>query len=164
MTVEQLAEVPLIRRLLNSIEQRYSISGGEMLRLTLVHELIDLQVSDVLSVSGRALAERGFGSSEAARRSDFTIGPGEELCRQKKELETFLYQRVYRHPRLLEFRRQAQDRLQRMFEGFLENPAWLPEKVRPRIDRVGLKRTIGEYLAGMTDRYCDQVYRKRFGG
>ncbi len=87
-----------------------------------------------------------------------------ELAEQKAELEAFLYQRVYRHSRLVDVRRRAQDQLRAMFLGYCHRPALLPSEFRTRAEMVGIARTVGEYLAGMTDRYCVQQYELHFAG
>lgn len=162
LTLDELTEIPLMNQLLERILERSTHSSQEMLRLALVHELIDYQVSDVLSSTGQSLSDQDFVHADQAQLSDVTVKPSPELLREKEELESFLYERVYRHPRLLEVRSESQDRLKRMFEGFVAHPEWLPARVQTRIDQVGLPRTVGEYLAGMTDRFCGRVYEERF--
>jgi len=133
-----------------------------MLRKALVHELIDWQVSDVLRQSGALLARAAPRSAQDARQYDFAIGPSPRLTQQKEELGAFLYERVYRHPRVLAVRREAQQRLHAMFTGYLKRPEHLPQKFHERAEQVGLRRSIGEYLAGMTDRFCSREYQRCF--
>ena len=40
------------------------------------------------------------------------------------------------------------------------DPRLLPEEFRGRADDAGLERTIADYIAGMTDRYAIQEYRR----
>ena len=82
----------------------------------------------------------------------------------QRELERFLYDRVYRHPRLLELRELSQTKLRQMFDGYVARPELLPENFRARIDKHGLPRTVGDYLAGMTDRFAEQEHKRLFGG
>ena len=86
----------------------------------------------------------------------------DELVAKKRELESYLYEKVYRHPQLIEVRGHAQTRLRAMYNGFLNRPDLLPERFRVRGEQVGLERSIGDYLAGMTDRFCDEVFRCNF--
>ena len=78
-------------------------------------------------------------------------------------MERFLYDRVYRHPDIIRVREQAQSRLRKMFAGYVEHPERLPKRYRTRSESVGLPRTVGEYIAGMTDRYCNEQYERHFG-
>jgi len=158
----ELSSVPLICDIVRRVRRRFQGLRSGMLRKALVHELIDFQVSDVLQCAGAFLATHELGSADEARRSDFVIGPSLELAERKTGLEQFLFDRVYRHPRLVEVRAGAQDRLKTMFEGYEQRPELLPGKFQRRIHTVGIRRSIGEYLAGMTDRFCDLQHTKYF--
>ncbi len=162
VTMDELAELPLVRDSLKCVHERFGGLHDKLLRKAVVHELIDRQVGDVLEAAGTALTQFGFADAEEARRSTFRVGPSEELAKQKVELEEFLFERVYRHSELIEVRSCAQDRLRTMFKGYCRKPALLPARFRDRAESVGIARTVGDYLAGMTDRYCEQQYVRHF--
>jgi dGTPase len=90
------------------------------------------------------------------------VRPADEVAELKLELERFLQDRVYRHADLLAFRRQAQERLQILFARYVAEPDRLPATFRARLAADGLARTVGDYLAGMTDRFADQEYERTF--
>jgi dGTP triphosphohydrolase len=39
----------------------------------------------------------------------------------------------------------------------------MPPRYRQRVDSVGLKRSVADYLAGMTDRYLKRDVQRRLG-
>ena len=99
----------------------------------------------------------------------------------KAELERFLRERVYRHHRVLRMTANGKRILQALFAEYVESPELLPERHLRRwagSDRVvgppgrtaaagppagaGLERVVGDYLAGMTDRFAHQEYRRLF--
>jgi dGTPase len=162
VTLEELAELPLIHEALERVRDRFGGLRGELLRKAVVHELIDRQVTDVLHSAGGELAARGFEHAQQARRAGFRIVPSPALAAKKTELEQFLYDRVYRHPQLIAVRQRAQAQLQVMFTGYSRRPALLPAKFRVRAEAIGVARAVGDYLAGMTDRYCEQQYQLHF--
>lgn len=162
VTMEELRQVPLIQELIDSLEERFGRLEGKRLRNALVHELIDRQVTSLLESAERFIAAHALASAEEARRTEYTFAIDGELSRRKGELEEFLYERVYRHPQLVVVRRQAQGRLQRMFESYVAHPERMPVRFQQRAEQVGLRRAVGDYVAGMTDRYCDEQYRRRF--
>ena len=49
-----------------------------------------------------------------------------------------------------------------MFDGYLAASELLPERFRRRAATAGLRRTVGDYLAGMTDRYAWREYERLF--
>lgn len=158
VTLDELEELPLIHETMRSVRKRYGLLQGFEERQAVVHELIDRQVTALLRVAGAELAAADYRTADEARRA-FLLGFGSELAEQKRELERFLYERVYRHPRLIAVRKQAQERLRMIFDHYRARPDLLPDKYRRRADVVGVERSIGDYLAGMTDRYCDHQYR-----
>jgi dGTPase len=162
VTLDELGQNVLIRDALDSVRSRYADLRDDLLRKAVVHQLIDRQVTDVLNHASRRLAAEAPPSAVAARRLSLVVGPSPEMAQLKRELERFLYERVYRHPRLAAVRTQAQERLKRMFEGYLARPELLPPRYQQRAAAVGLPRAIGDYLAGMTDRFCDQQFRQHF--
>jgi dGTPase len=161
VTLDELGQLPLVRSAMRSVRKRLGLLEGFEQRQAVVHELIDRQVTALLRYNGPRLAAADFRSASQARR-DFRVVFDDELADQKRELEGFLYQRVYRHPRLVAMREEAQHRLRTMFHGYLNRPERMPDKFRRRAQAVSLERAVGEYLAGMTDRYCDQQYATLF--
>ena len=161
VTLDELATNALVHRCMERVRERFGTSlDDEMLRKAVVHELIDCQVSNLLDHCGAALAN--LQNQSDVGQSDFVIGLGREMAEQAKELGSFLYDRVYRHEKLVEVREEAQRRLHLMFSGYVAKPQLLPQKQTERIETVGIARAVVEYLAGMTDRYCEEQYHCHF--
>jgi dGTPase len=162
VSLDELAQNFLIREAIRQVRSLNADLRDDQLRKSVVHQLIDRQVTDVLQAAGRTLANQRPASAAAARELGRVVWPSEEMAAHKLELERFLYDRVYRHTRLVSVRMQAQERLKGMFAGYLARPDLLPPRYRQRADQVGLARAVGDYLAGMTDRFCDQLHRELF--
>ena len=163
VSIAEMQHLGLIRDCLQYIRKNYASLPDELLRKALVHRLIEKQVTSMLTHCANELQLRDFQSADEAVASDFEIGHAAELSEQKKELEQFLYQRVYRHPQLMTVRNQAQTRLKEMFQYYCEHPDFFPEKYHPRAAKIGVPRMAVEYIAGMTDHYCVEVYHNMFG-
>jgi dGTPase len=158
VTLDELAANSLIREARSQVERQFTNLRPDLLRKAIVHQLLDRQVTDLLQATAAPLTAVGTLTAEEIRRTSFRIAPSAELAEQKRELERFLYSRVYRHPELIAVRSQAQQRLRELFERFVARPELLPPWFQERASAVGLPRAVGDYLAGMTDRFCDQQY------
>jgi dGTPase len=162
LILAELLEVPLWREAARRVHARYAgLSGGE-LRRAVLHELIDWQASDLLAQSRSRVDELRIDSVEAVRGAPQIVRHSAELAELKTELETLLRDRVYRHPRVLQMRAQAQARLEEMFNGYLHRPDLLPEAFFARAAEIGLPRTVGDYLSGMTDRFALREHARLF--
>ncbi len=160
VTLDELSDISLIEQLVNQVGMRYGVLGSALLRKAVVHELIDIQVRDMLREAGRTLVAAAPRSADEAMRAGVRLGLSNELAEQKRALEQFLFHRVYRHQRLLTVRRAAQAKLEQMFDCLVDHIEWLPTKFQRRALRVGPHRGVADFLAGMTDRYCESQFTR----
>jgi dGTPase len=49
-----------------------------------------------------------------------------------------------------------------LFNAYTANPATLPPRFQEWAKQTGVHRAVADYIAGMTDRYCQDEYRKLF--
>lgn len=160
LSLDRLREIELIDRCLRRVHQRFGHLEGGMLRRTLVHELIDIQVSNVIATSRRRLVDQRIASAEDAKRLATCVSVDNHLSLEKQELERFLYRHVYRHPQVVAGREFAQQRLKSLFDSLVADATRIPSRYRQRIERVGVRRAAVDYLAGMTDQYCLHQFQR----
>ena len=156
-------EITLVRESLEFVKKKFSGLDSGMQRKALAHRLLDVQVNDLLETTSHALADHGFQSVEEVTASRYLIEPSDELREKKKELESFLYDRVYRHERLITMRKKAQARIRELYHIYVQSPENFPEKYSLRAGKIGTKRMAGEYIAGMTDRFFEQTFERITG-
>lgn len=152
--LEELLEVPLWAEAADRVRRQYTELRGDDLKRAVLHELIDWQVGEMLEQTSRNIEVGNLDSVAAVRASEVVARETAELGAMKAELEQFLFQRVYRHPRVLAVRTKVQDELRQMFEVLVGQPDRMPAHFHERAERTGVERTVGDYLSGMTDRYA----------
>ncbi len=131
----------------------------EKQRPALVHALIDLQVQDFIRSAQDKLETCEGLDSQAIRDIGVRLSLSESITLQRRQLEVFLFDRVYRHPRLIEVRSLAGHQLHTLFELLLNHPEKLPLRFQERANRFSVAQAVGEYIAGMTDRFCRDQYQ-----
>ena len=156
--IEELQRLQIVRRATEQVRGRYGSLPPARLRQALVHELIDLQVSDFIGNSLEQLIPYNSSRSDHLCSAGVRLRHSPEIAVEREELEKFLFERVYRHPRLLTVRKSAEDRLDALFQELTKTPGRLPLRFRMRAEQIGVHRATGEYLAGMTDRFCDAQF------
>ena len=160
LTLPELLALPLWHEAAERVQRRWSSLSDKQLKRAVLHELIDWQVSDLLEQTQQRLSEQGISSVANVQAAPPLVQASAGLAQQKGELETFLHQRVYRHPQVLAMRQQAQSNLAAMFGKLVERPGLMPAGFQNRVPLDGLPRVVGDYLAGMTDRYASQQHRR----
>jgi dGTPase len=160
LDVDQLLEVPLWRESRERVLDRARIADNRQMLRAIVHELIDWQVSDVIENSQSQLADSRILSTQDVGRSPILISASPTLSEKKAILERFLFDNVYRHPALLNQRAESQHALREIFDHLVQHSEHLPPKFLRIADSDGLPRAVGDYLAGMTDRFaCEEHAR-----
>jgi dGTPase len=163
--VGELDEAALWRTAAANARRRYAALDEQQFRRAAVHEVIDLLVSDLLTVSRRRLFDAAPRNAQAARQLEIAlVAPSTEMGELAAQLQRLLFERVYRHPIVLEQRARAGDALREMFERFRTEPGEMPAKFAGFAEREGRPRAVVDYLAGMTDRFALEEHARLVGG
>jgi dGTPase len=160
---DQLLDVALWREAGERVQERASSLSERQLRRAIVHEVIDWQVSDVIEETRRLLSLHTVSDVAGVRKSSLLVRPSAALAEKKTILERFLFDNVYRHPEVLTKRRPAQAALRESFAALVADPRKLPAKFQRLAESEGLPRAVGDYLAGMTDRFAMDEYHRLVG-
>ncbi len=159
------AASPFIDELLSEIEEAY----GALERPRVIHELgrrvITRFVEDALAESARLIVEAGAQSAEEVRRCGRTlVSFSGALVEADRSIKTFLFSAMYRHPEVMRVRAKATEIVERLFPLFLATPAAMPLEwaglFKGARDDAARARIVADYIAGMTDRYALNEYRR----
>jgi dGTPase len=85
-----------------------------------------------------------------------------EIGEAMMELRAFLYTNVYINSAAKAEEKKAQELLISLFEYYREHPEQMPPLYVRNLERDGVDRCVCDYVAGMTDRYAVDLYRKLF--
>ena len=79
-------------------------------------------------------------------------------------IKDFLLPRMYHHPRIMRIMGDAERVVGELFQHYINNPEDLPLEWRSGLaeDAEARARLIVDFIAGMTDRYAQQEYRRLF--
>src|SRR6185295_9573044 len=158
LTEEQLSTLEIWKRATEG-----SKLSGEMRIRAAVRQIINLEVTDLVETTLANVKRLKLGSLEAvraAKEAAVRFSPG--MDRHKKELQNFLHQNVYRHHRVLIMSEKAKRFIAEVFKAYAANPAMLPPRFQDWAKQTGVERSVADYIAVMTDRYCQDEYRKLF--
>jgi dGTPase len=137
--------------------------GGEMRVRAGVRRLIDREVEDLIRSTEENIARMKLTSLEALRRApEPAVRFSPEMDRLKRELQAFLHRNVYRHHRVVQMAEKARHFITELFQAYTANPTTLPPRFQDWAKEVGVPRAAADYIAGMTDRYCQDEYKKMF--
>ena len=163
ITIEELRDI----RLWCDAETEVVALEGEMdqkVRIArVVSRLIDLQVRDLSEATAARIAAAGIDSVQKVRAHEVDlVGFSPAMRTLIDEMEAFLLEKLYHHWRVLKMAEKAKRFVGMIFREFKRNPRQLPPAFQGRLQAEGCGRVICDYIAGMTDRYCQDEYKRLF--
>jgi dGTPase len=173
VTLDELVALPLVGEAAARVEKRHGRLEGVEARRAILHELVDFQVAGLIHETRSAIESLGVDSAARVREVFRGQGPAAgrrlvahqaEIAAGKRQLERFLFERVYRSELVLAVRVPAQQKLTELFQWYVSHPEDMPPGYRQRAEAFGVRRSVADYLAGMTDRYLEIDHRRRVAG
>ncbi len=137
-----------------SYKELKSIYPGANDNFYFTRHLLRESINDLIELSKENLSnlEKSFLQSfEDSEKMPIVSGP--LFQKYYKELQEFSRNEIYEHREVLETSRKGQNLIENLFLALEKKPENLPEKYLDRVDVYGLKRSICDYIAGMTENY-----------
>ncbi|HLK12038.1 MAG TPA: deoxyguanosinetriphosphate triphosphohydrolase [Candidatus Binatia bacterium] len=162
---EELAAVPLWADALAEAERGAAGVPVRVLRYQAVRRLIDRMVTDLGEAIERRLRERGVETlADVRRHKPRLVEFSPEMTACNRDLKAFLYEHLYTHHRVTRMTQKAERIMTALFEAYVAEPRQLPPHVTRRTREEGepMHRVIADYVAGMTDRFAVEEYKKLF--
>ncbi|MDD4890932.1 MAG: deoxyguanosinetriphosphate triphosphohydrolase [Phycisphaerae bacterium] len=132
-------------------------------QIRVVKALIDAMVSDALTQTVENLRACKVASLDDVRKAGSPIVAfSPAMAPLVKQVEDFLWDRVYGHHRVVRTARRAKMFIQRLFREFVADQRQLPPAFAERVKADGLQQVVADYIAGMTDRFCQSEYKRLF--
>ena len=170
ITLEEAADVPLVRRHYEQVMSLYPQLQGRRRVHETVRRIVNDVVIDVIQSSTERLQRANPADIDAVRtHSQPMMGMSEPMRAQHLELKQFLRDQVYRHQRVLRMTTKAKRVVKELYGAFMEDTKLMPAEYRDNAQRAqerdgiaGRARIVADYIAGMTDRYAIVEYRRLF--
>ncbi len=165
LDLEELLELPLVKAQWDAIEQRYPGLPLEKKQRALVRDQIGTMVGDVLEETRRRIADFGVNSSDDVRAAGRPlVGFSSEMAGSERELKRFLYDTLYNSAALMPIRVETQKIVSNLAAAYRADASLLPAGwLREGSDEVTTVRTLGDFIAGMTDRYAIARHEELIG-
>ena len=129
----------------------------------MIRSLIDLQATDLINETEKRISGSKIKTQLDVKNNGQKIASfSKKMLDLKKPLREFLMQKLYHHYRLVRMSNKATRFIQELFKFYLKNPQALPTQIQAKTKTEGLRRVVCDYIAGMTDRYALDEYKKLF--
>ena len=164
----KLLTVPIIRRgvtlfdrFYRAMEQKYRGVIEKLIFNEALKRLLDTLVTDLIEATRNRLRRGSIRSVEQVRTHPARmVGFSPRISRENRGIKEFLYAKLYSHPKVRAERQLIVRSVEDLFTFFVNQPRWLPRSYFEQSKREPVHRVVCGYLAGMTDHYLQEQYRK----
>jgi dGTPase len=164
--VDDLRVMPLLAEMIAEIAKHYPDLDDDRRGAELVRELISYLIGAVSTEACRrleVLKPRSVG--DVRNHGKALIAFPAEVAKVEAEIKSFLQIRMYRHPRVMRVMGEAEQILFDLFARYQQTPGDLPAEWLPvggRETEAERARRIGNFVAGMTDRFALTEHQRLF--
>ena len=162
--VDDLKAMPLTAGMIAEIDRHYPDLDDIRRGAELVRELISYLISAVYSESRRRIEAAGPATVEDVRNHGRQlIAFSSDVSEDEVAIKTFLWHRMYRHERVMRVMRDAERIVADLFGRYRDDPKALPPEWLQGCEGEGERqRRIGNFIAGMTDRFALTEHHRLF--
>jgi dGTPase len=164
ITVDELCEVPIVERHWRAIYGRHPSISADRAQRALIRDQIGAMVGDVLEETGRRVEASGVQSVDEVRAANGAlVGFSQTMAADERALKRFLYERLYDAPQLRLVRAEAQRVVANLATAYRADPGLLPSSWRRDGSALEQARNVGDFIAGMTDRFAIARHQQAIG-
>lgn len=167
LTLDQICEVPFVRAGWDRVRGRYPDVAPERLLRELIRDQIGAMVNDLIDASRARLAESGVASvAEVRAAGRRLIDFSDEMAAHERELTRFMYANLYLSESQLAEAQRAEMIVSGLFAAYRDQPGLMGERWRHAaadMDEPARSRHVGDYIAGMTDRFAERCHEQIYG-
>ena len=166
-TVDDLKIMPLTADIIADIARHYPDLDDDRRGAELVRDLISYLIGAVVSESrSRLQAAKPNSVDDVRNHGEVLIAFSPGAAQAEAEIKAFLKQRMYRHPRVMHIMGDAEQILFDLFARYQKAPGdlppeWLPPGAEAEAETERARR-IGNFIAGMTDRFALTEHQRLF--
>ncbi len=160
---EDLHSIGLWRDKDKEIRKRYPGIKGEVKKYQIISSIINSQVTDLVSCTEANIKRFKIKKpQDVFKIPERIVAMSKEMQARRAPMRKFLTEKLYKHYRVVRMSSKAHRFITSLFEVYLEKTEQLPPTTEARIRKEDKYRVICDYIAGMTDRYALDEYKKFF--
>ena len=160
---EDLKGIKLWAEKENNISKAYPKIKDEVKKYQIIRALIDAQVTDLINQTEANIKKFKLRKpQDAVKVPERIVTMSRRMQELRKPMREFLTNNLYQHYRVIRMSNKAHRFITSLFKVYLDKPEQLPPTTYGRLKIEDKYRVICDYIAGMTDRYALDEYKKFF--
>jgi dGTPase len=146
LTIEQCESLKIWKRL---TIQKSEPKDPEFIIKQAIGSLIKTMVQDILKET-----------DENIKKQRYEVSFSKDLGIEIDEMQKFLYRNFYFNENVLKKSKQGQSIIKKLFDKIMAKPEMLSREFRSRLDNEPKYMVVRDYIAGMTDKFAINLFKR----
>ena len=160
---KDLKHIKIWHNMDGQIRQKYSRIKDEVRKYQIISGIINYTVSDVIGQAERNIKKFKIHTVDCATKIPIRIiSASKPMQALRMPMRKFLMENLYKHNRVVRMSQKASRVIKNLYKNYFDKPQQLPPNTQARLKKGEKHRVISDYIAGMTDRYALDEYKKFF--
>ncbi|MEA2627379.1 MAG: dGTPase [Candidatus Binatota bacterium] len=164
LELDDLQGAALWRESYESVRALHPRADFRVVRYQTVRRMLNALVTDLIETTEEELRTHGVRDLDDVRAiKPKLVNFSPESSERVRELKTLLLERLYNHHRVRRMAVKADRIMSDLFRTYMSEPRQMPPHVFAKIEAgEGVPGVVADYIAGMTDRFALDEYKKLF--
>lgn len=156
--------VQLLGEFYRQIEKSHPAASPKLLFHEALKRMLNALVNDLVLTTHRRVQEQNIRDLMGVRHAaDRLVSFSREIEQQRQDAKQYLFRNLYHAEDLDQGHVMAEEIIAGLFQRWMTNPGELPVSYGAQIESEGVLRVIADYIAGMTDNFITEQWRRRNG-
>lgn len=161
---EDLETLTLWQEVNNEIQEKYGTVDEKIKKYQRIRLLISRLIENLIAQSQKNISDHAIRSVDDVRNADKKIiAFSDDMFTRIEPLRRLLWENFYNHYRIVRMAEKARRFITALFNAYIDKPNMLPQAFQKHIKtKEDTPIIVCDYIAGMTDRYALDEYKKLF--
>ena len=158
-TIEKFNSIPFVSKLINKHVKNIKNFRREIIISQIIRDLINLMVVDVINTTNKNLKKNNPQSINDIYKQDrLIVDFSDKMKKIDKQIKDYLKRNMYNHKKVIVNTNKGKKIINDLFKYLSKNPQEYISK--ELLIKEQKERVVADFIAGMTDRYAINLYKK----
>tara|TARA_B100001121_G_scaffold298635_1_gene306434 strand:+ start:825 stop:1964 length:1140 start_codon:yes stop_codon:yes gene_type:complete len=157
--IKDLENIPILKSIILKHKKRLDKFSTDLIIRQIIREVINEMVKDIITTTQKNINKYKIKDLKEVYKSKYPIVTFSKKMREfDLKIKKFLKKKMYFHNKIINNTNQGKIIIKKLFLSIKENPKKYLNV--SKYDKSNVDRSICDFIAGMTDRYAINLYRK----
>ena len=158
---EDLRELPILNKILDDFPSNYRTRDIQRINNEITRKSTALMIEDVINTIKLNIKKFDLTSDKEVRMLDGRIASfSHKFSRDVDSIKSFLNSKMYNHDKVIKMTNDASKIIVFLFRKFMDDENLMHKDFKIRLKNENKARVVCDYIAGMTDNYASEIYKR----